>query len=838
MATTWKMLLTPLLLMIAEVLLVSVCQQQQQPSSLSFLLSPSYFVVDAFVLDIFNSDFSKRANCRSTGAGGHSTTTTSPSPSSRSRRLHNLRHHAVVNGFIDSGTSSSPPPPPTTSQQEDEATDDDGEEEGDQLKADRYESETMFDLLAGAVTTCLLESDKRRDAKGPSNEKLVSSSATNWINDRQSFIVKQLLDQCEIKLPQSRSGINRDDASSFIRWMKATPIPTIIDLSSPFLRQVANSVMTDSNLELIDQTRTQFLNRMVCRLILLPSGTPLSKPLWEPPAALVYGKLLYGGVTRYRQLVSTSSSSSSSSSPPKVRKAGERSEIKSTSSSRSTTWIQYGGTQRMYEGVDIGPACLLEVVLLPRGTTAAVASTTATTSSNSPSRNSRNNSDHDQTRDDDEGPKEGSEKRQDTDMTIYNFGWPPQDIFEMVDQDDDDHGDGRDRSLNKDGDSSYVFTPISQSGKDRNDAFENEFRNAVGGLQPQIDAIVRRVLDGRVLRPVDADSDTNKNATTASLATSTISVAEDETTAALAKASLEARELEILGLTPVRGLLLYGPPGTGKTLLARQIAKALRARAPKIVSAPELLDRWVGGSEKLVRQLFADAEAELASVNGDVTKSALHVIVIDEIDAVFRKRSAGTDSGEQTRASVVNQILAKLDGVNAIGNVLMVGMTNRRELLDEALLRPGRLEVQIEVPLPDCEGRREILQIHFDALRRKGRLSRPLCCAIEGIPYSSSSGAGLQTQESLTPSSLAEEQGKERKRDKFKNGVKTLFRSVVRPYPDLAEETNGFSGADLAGLVRSAGSLALARARQDGSGLDGLLITLEDARAAIREVKV
>ena len=142
-------------------------------------------------------------------------------------------------------------------------------------------------------------------------------------------------------------------------------------------------------------------------------------------------------------------------------------------------------------------------------------------------------------------------------------------------------------------------------------------------------------------------------------------------------------------------------------MLARQIARALRARAPKIVSAPELLDRWVGGIEKLARGLFAEAAAELAACGGDATKSALHVVVIDEIDAVFRKRSSAEDSGESTRASVVNQILAKLDGVDTINNILLIGMTNRRELLDSALLRPGRLEVQIEVPLPDQEGRRE-----------------------------------------------------------------------------------------------------------------------------------
>jgi vesicle-fusing ATPase len=82
--------------------------------------------------------------------------------------------------------------------------------------------------------------------------------------------------------------------------------------------------------------------------------------------------------------------------------------------------------------------------------------------------------------------------------------------------------------------------------------------------------------------------------------------------------------------------------------------------------------RWVGGSEKLVRGLFADAEAELAACGGDASKSALHVVVIDEIDAVFRRRSSAEDSGEATRSSVVNQILSKLDGVNAIPNLLLV----------------------------------------------------------------------------------------------------------------------------------------------------------------------
>ena len=145
------------------------------------------------------------------------------------------------------------------------------------------------------------------------------------------------------------------------------------------------------------------------------------------------------------------------------------------------------------------------------------------------------------------------------------------------------------------------------------------------------------------------------------------------------------------------------------------------ARAPKIVSAPELLDRWVGGSERLVRELFREAEEELAMckmTSGDdeykaSLQSALHVICIDEIDAVFRKRTDTEDSGSITRNSVVNQLLSKLDGVNALPNVLMIGTTNRKELLDEALLRPGRLEVQIEVPLPTETGRRDILKVSY-----------------------------------------------------------------------------------------------------------------------------
>ena len=150
----------------------------------------------------------------------------------------------------------------------------------------------------------------------------------------------------------------------------------------------------------------------------------------------------------------------------------------------------------------------------------------------------------------------------------------------------------------------------------------------------------------------------------------------------------------------------------------------------------------------------------------------------------------------------MNQILSKLDGVNSIDNILMIGMTNRRELLDSALLRPGRLEVQIEVPMPDKDGRREILKIHFGILRQKGKLSIPLCCAIDGIPCSSKHELIMSEKFPTYLKLNSDEATKEKKRDALKRGLSKLFQKV-RPCYDLAAETEGFSGADIAGLVRS-----------------------------------
>jgi vesicle-fusing ATPase len=478
-----------------------------------------------------------------------------------------------------------------------------------QVTSDDVDQDDAFNILAGRAAVCLVQSDMRRDAIGQPGGTQVSS-ATNWINDASAFALQKAFDKMTLKLADERLGLDRDEASTWIRWMKSTPTPLVVDLSDD-LRAIANATVSDETLDLLQTPRSVFLNRIGCRLLLFPSGASLTKPLTEPPASIIYGKLLYGGITRSRVLVSSNSQRA-------PRMAGERTEVKASVRDNIPVWMQYGGPDRQYEAVDMGAAAILEVLLLPRGQQLA-----------------------------------NIAKQASGDMTVSRFMWPPQKIFGFVRNSDDNTVSNSSNSMVSDEELLIGNTPMSLSGKQRNEAFSSDFQSSVGGLQPQINAIVRRVLDGRVIRPADADEK-----------------AQDGTTAELALAAMESEELALLGLTPVRGLLLYGPPGCGKTALAREISRALRARAPKIVSAPELLDRWVGGSEKLVRALFADAEVELAACNGDATKSALHVIVIDEIDAVFRKRTAAEDSGEATRASAVNQILSKLD--LSIGGSLVV----------------------------------------------------------------------------------------------------------------------------------------------------------------------
>ena len=194
-----------------------------------------------------------------------------------------------------------------------------------------------------------------------------------------------------------------------------------------------------------------------------------------------------------------------------------------------------------------------------------------------------------------------------------------------------------------------------------------------------------------------------------------------------------------LGMRHVKGMLLYGPPGTGKTLVAKQLGKLLNAHPPKIVNGPEILQRFVGQSEENMRDLFAPAEKEF---KGKGDKSKLHVIIFDEIDAIMKARGSGGAAASVVHDNVVNQLLTKLDGMQSLDNVLVVGITNRRDLLDPAVLRPGRLELQVEVGLPDLVGRAQIFNIHTAAMRREGLLGE--CVDLDALAAETKNYSGAE----------------------------------------------------------------------------------------------
>lgn len=174
-----------------------------------------------------------------------------------------------------------------------------------------------------------------------------------------------------------------------------------------------------------------------------------------------------------------------------------------------------------------------------------------------------------------------------------------------------------------------------------------------------------------------------------------------------------------LDINHCKGVILYGPPGTGKTLIARQLAKIMNSHPPKIINGPEILNKYVGESEANLRGLFTDAETEYKDKN---EFSKLHVIIFDEFDCIARKRSSDSN-GNQVASNLVNQLLSKMDGVESLNNILVIGLTNRIDLIDKALLRPGRFEVSIEIGIPEAADRLEILQIHLKKLIEKNLLN-------------------------------------------------------------------------------------------------------------------
>lgn len=215
------------------------------------------------------------------------------------------------------------------------------------------------------------------------------------------------------------------------------------------------------------------------------------------------------------------------------------------------------------------------------------------------------------------------------------------------------------------------------------------------------------------------------------------------------------------GVKPARGILLYGPPGTGKTLLAKAVAHECGANFIA-VSGPEVLSKWIGDAESRIRSLFRTAR-----------EAAPCVLFFDEIDALAPCRGS---EAQGLTDPIVNQILAEMDGIQDAEGMFVLAATNRRNLLDPALVRPGRFDYQVEVPLPDAPSRRAILSVHLQG--------KPLAAAVD----------------------------------------------VAR----LVEETDGLSGADLAGLCRQAGMIALRRA---GFQSEAVTITPSDIMAALESIR-
>ncbi|HTY47172.1 MAG TPA: proteasome-activating nucleotidase [Methanomassiliicoccales archaeon] len=166
-----------------------------------------------------------------------------------------------------------------------------------------------------------------------------------------------------------------------------------------------------------------------------------------------------------------------------------------------------------------------------------------------------------------------------------------------------------------------------------------------------------------------------------------------------------------VGIEPPKGVLLVGPPGTGKTLLAKAVAHQTNATFIRLVGS-ELVQKYIGEGARLVRELFEMAKEKAPSI-----------VFIDELDSIGAKRLEVATSGDREVQRTLMQLLAELDGFNPIGDVKIIGATNRPDILDEALLRPGRFDRIIEIPIPNYDARVEIFKIHTQRMNVDSTIS-------------------------------------------------------------------------------------------------------------------
>jgi transitional endoplasmic reticulum ATPase len=310
-----------------------------------------------------------------------------------------------------------------------------------------------------------------------------------------------------------------------------------------------------------------------------------------------------------------------------------------------------------------------------------------------------------------------------------------------------------------------------------------------------------------------------------------------------------------MGIRPPKGIVLYGPPGTGKTLLARAVANESEANFISI-RGPELLSKWVGESEKAVRETFRKAR-----------QVAPAIIFFDELDALTPARSAGEGGLQNVERSIVNQLLTELDGLMELEGCVVIGATNRPDIIDSALMRPGRFDRLVYVGPPTAEGRASIFKIHtrynnledklikslptnakldkkvhlvelFDLLKPYTNLQVKSICAVAAEMASGEQGTITMKhfKEALKkvkaePELLSKEKGDGTPGESapFYEGVMPL--SVDVDFQELADLTENYVGSDIESVCREAAMLALRE------NFEAKTVEMRHFREALKKVK-
>jgi len=266
-------------------------------------------------------------------------------------------------------------------------------------------------------------------------------------------------------------------------------------------------------------------------------------------------------------------------------------------------------------------------------------------------------------------------------------------------------------------------------------------------------------------------------------------------------------------LQPPKGILLYGPPGCGKTLIAKAVANSLAQRVSERtgdttarsfflnIKGPELLNKYVGETERKIREIFQKAKEK---ANEDVPV----VVFFDEMDALFRTRGTGISSDVET--TIVPQLLAEIDGVEGLKNVIVIGASNRQDLIDPAILRPGRLDVKIKIERPDRVAATDIFRKYLtaDVPIAASELRGDVAAALDAMITAAGEAMYALSEENRFLEVT------------YANGDKEVLY-----FKDFA------SGAMIESIVRRAKKLALKRLI--GGGPKG--ITTEDLKTAVRE---